>query len=71
MRTQKKVLTTQLPAVPVTEEMRGAIIERAEQQGKSISHVVRDAITFFLLTDVSISNNDVSISIAKESGHGE
>lgn len=47
-RTKKKEMTSLLPATPCSPDMRSKMVVIAEQQGKSLAQVQREAYTFFL-----------------------
>lgn len=47
MRTKKRVMTAFLPATPCTPEMRDRMVSIAEEKGKSLAELQREALTLF------------------------
>ena len=45
---KRKVLTVRLPATPCTPEMLARVKAIADDEGRSIAEIQRDAITLFL-----------------------
>jgi hypothetical protein len=65
--TRRKKLTERLPATPCTPAMRDAVFAVAEDQGRSIADIQRDAITLFLRKNGSKTIKNVSTTIEVQS----
>ena len=70
MRTKKPQYPVMLPATSVTKEMRQDIVRFAEETGSSIAEVQREAFTFFLSKNDSMSIMSDGRSITNERRDG-
>lgn len=60
MAQSRAKMTSQLPATPVTPEMRDSVVAIADREKRSISDIVRQAISLFLSNSDSKAINIVS-----------
>lgn len=63
MRTKRAKFTVFLPSTPCTPEMREAVVDFALKNGKSLSEVQRQAMSFFLEKNATKAINSDNISI--------
>lgn len=62
----KKKLDAWLPSTPCTQKMRESLIAVAEQQGRSLADVQREAISLFLRSFDSLTIEVDGSTIVKE-----
>jgi hypothetical protein len=58
---RKKVMTAQLPPTPCPAEMRDEVVTLAEKEEVSIADIIRSALSLFLSTKVSKTDNIVCL----------
>lgn len=55
--------TRRLPATLVEPSIYQKVTEIAEKNDRSLGHVVRDALSFYLLSDVSKTNEESEVKL--------